>query len=101
MMAHFRTRMARGERGVIVPPSQQPSRRRRVDRTTSAATRLGITEAAYRAQLDAGLKWCSGCRDWHPRSTEVFARERSRRDGLSGSCKAWLRAYALARREAS
>lgn len=33
-------------------------------------------------------KWCSGCEEFKPRTTEFFYRHAERRDGLQGWCKA-------------
>lgn len=51
-----------------------------------AAARLGLTEADYRARIDAGLKWCRTCREWHP--CDAFGADRSRGDGLASRCRA-------------
>jgi hypothetical protein len=50
-----------------------------------AKTRVLITERDYRAKIAAGLKWCSDCKMWHPRS--AFGPDRSRRDGLDIRCR--------------
>lgn len=49
-----------------------------------AAKRLGITREEYLVKINAGLKWCSGCKEWH-KHTE-FGRDSSRSDGLSSTC---------------
>lgn len=49
-----------------------------------AARRIGLTLEAYRAKVASGLKWCTGCKEWHPRSE--FVRDRSRGDGLRAHC---------------
>lgn len=49
-----------------------------------AARRLGIDPAEYLANVEAGLKWCSGHKAWHPRTH--FAIDRSRGDGLKTTC---------------
>lgn len=51
----------------------------------TAAMRLGISVDDYRAKQKAGLKWCHGCKDWHPCSK--FSIDRSRGDGLSARCR--------------
>ena len=51
-----------------------------------AAAKLGITVEDYQAHLLQGEKHCLLCRAWHPRS--AFAKDRSRGDGLSSSCRA-------------
>jgi len=50
----------------------------------SAASRLGISIADYAAFLEAGLKWCTSCKDWHDRS--AFGRDAGRGDGLKAEC---------------
>jgi hypothetical protein len=37
------------------------------------------------------IKWCSGCKDHHPRSE--FSTNRSKRDGLQYWCRKYSRAY--------
>lgn len=53
----------------------------------SAASRIGITLTEYDAKTTAGLKWCTGCKDWHSR--RAFAKDRSRGDGLKATCSAY------------
>jgi hypothetical protein len=50
-----------------------------------AAGRIGISLAEYRTHTDAGRKWCTGCKVWHPR--EDFAIDRTRGDGLTAVCR--------------
>lgn len=57
----------------------------------AAAAVLGIPFSAYQAHLRAGDKWCTGCKAWHQRS--AFARDKTRRDGLTVQCKAWKIAH--------
>lgn len=52
----------------------------------NAAGRLGITAEAYLDLLEEGLKWCSACKAWHPRSQ--FQVDLHRGDGLTTTCKA-------------
>jgi hypothetical protein len=95
-VAHVLTRMARGERGLIAP---EPTRRRTWrDTSAVAAARIGMPVEAYRANLDAGLKWCSGHRAWHPLASTKFPTNRMRSDSLDGNCAAWHREYSAARR---
>ncbi len=54
--------------------------------TTAAASRLGLSLAEYQARRDAGEKWCTGCKDWHP--VAEFAHDSSRSDGLRAACRA-------------
>jgi hypothetical protein len=96
---HILTRMARGERGLIVP---EPTRRRMWrDTSAVAAARIGMSVETYRANQDAGLKWCSGHSDWHPLSSTKFPTNRARSDSLDGNCAAWHREYSAARRATS
>ena len=46
--------------------------------------RIGISEEFYYEQLSKGLKWCTKCKSWRPRSE--FNKDHSRYDGLSSSC---------------
>ena len=50
-----------------------------------AASRIGITRAEYDRRIDAGEKWCTGCRAWHHRS--AFGADKSRADGLQTACR--------------
>lgn len=50
----------------------------------AAATRVGLTLAEYQGRLDAGEKWCSGCRCWKVR--DAFCLDASRGDGLGSKC---------------
>ena len=55
----------------------------------TASARVGIPVAEYQARVDAGEKWCIGCKDWHSRSN--FQRDRTRGDGLKARCVAACR----------
>ena len=57
----------------------------------SAARRRGLTLEEFQAKLDEGLKWCTGCKAWHPRS--AFQVDNSRGDSLACVCKAWRRTH--------
>lgn len=50
-----------------------------------AAGRVGLTSEQYQALVDAGQKWCGGCRTWHDR--DAFNVDRSRGDGLGKWCR--------------
>lgn len=52
----------------------------------TAARRVGLTESEYAARVEAGEKWCTACKAWHPRS--AFVADRSRGDGLRARCLA-------------
>lgn len=56
------------------------------------AIALGIDPHEYRQQIDAGLKWCSDCKRWQPRSE--FGPHRGRRDGLNTACAVSIRGRA-------
>lgn len=58
--------------------------------TVQAAGRLGITLEKYQSLVDQGLKWCTRCKEWHPR--ETFRRDSSRFDGLAANCSKSARA---------
>lgn len=51
-----------------------------------AAKRTGLTLEQWIAKRAAGQRWCFRCRGWQP--SERFSRDRSRRGGLTSSCKA-------------
>lgn len=59
-------------------------------RMRQAATKLGIPYAAYRANVEAGLKWCSRCKRWQAR--DEFGPHK--RYGLDTSCLESSRAAA-------
>ena len=48
------------------------------------ARRRGLSLEDYLARIDAGEKWCTGCKEWHLRS--AFTLDNSRRDGLTPTC---------------
>lgn len=52
----------------------------------SWATRIGLRPEWYAELRRQGLKWCVGCRCWHPNT--AFSVERSRWDGLRPICAA-------------
>ncbi len=49
-----------------------------------AAARIGVSLADYQTMVDAGDKWCTGCKAWHSRS--AFNADKSRSDGLAAAC---------------
>lgn len=51
----------------------------------TAARRIGIPFSVYSSMLEAGQKWCTRCKMWHPRSS--FSIDRSRGDGLKAACR--------------
>lgn len=55
----------------------------------AAASRIGISVEEYTASLDAGLKWCYGCKSWQHRAT--FNIDRNRSDGLNAKCQSCIR----------
>ncbi len=58
---------------------------RRLGVLKTAAHRLGLSFDEYRAHLDAGHRWCTACRLWHPIAD--FDRDSSRGLGLKSVCK--------------
>ena len=46
--------------------------------------RYGITPEFYHSQLEKGLKWCSGCKQWIDR--KLFNKETRAYDGLCSKC---------------
>lgn len=54
-------------------------------RITQGAVALGIPFEAYRQHVEAGQKWCSGCRAWH--RWQAFGARASRLDGLDIECR--------------
>jgi len=49
-----------------------------------AAAYLGLSFEEYTAKIEAGEKWCVGCKAWHP--VAAFGVDKSRGDGLSTIC---------------
>jgi len=50
----------------------------------TAAKRIGVSPSCYGEILSLGMKWCTGCREFHRR--ERFQADASRGDGLSAMC---------------
>lgn len=50
-----------------------------------AAKKAGVCAEEYRRLMQEGMKWCTLCKAWHPRSE--FASDRSRWDGLTAGCR--------------
>ncbi|MBM0201844.1 hypothetical protein JNW90_01075 [Micromonospora sp. STR1s_5] len=50
----------------------------------AAADRLGLTVDDYNLFVEAGFKWCGGCRAFHNR--DAFGADKSRSDGLAARC---------------
>lgn len=50
----------------------------------TAARRVGLDPDEYAARLSAGEKWCTACKEWHPR--DAFVVDRTRGDGRKASC---------------
>lgn len=95
MAAHVRTRQARGERGL----TWTPKRSRAQQQLNIGATKLGLSADEYRQHVEAGERWCSGHRAWHPATLKVFAIDRNHSSGLAGNCRAWLAERYAARRK--
>jgi HNH endonuclease len=49
-----------------------------------AAKRIGMSFEEYKAKKEAGLKWCTNCKEWHPISD--FPKDSSLKMGLSCHC---------------
>lgn len=49
------------------------------------AKRLGLTLEEYHSRVESGLKWCTGCKEWHAR--DQFASDVTRYDSLSAVCR--------------
>lgn len=49
-----------------------------------AAKHQGISLDEYKEREAKGLKWCTGCKEWHPKV--AFGKDSTRRDGLSAIC---------------
>lgn len=56
-----------------------------------AAKNRGITYSDYLEKIKEGLKWCSGCKQWHDYS--AFGLDATRSDGLSASCLKYRRLF--------
>jgi len=52
----------------------------------TAAKRIGISPDRYGKIISSGMKWCTGCRKFHPRGE--FKKDSHRGDGLSAMCVA-------------
>lgn len=63
-------------------------------RIAIGATRIGVTRDEYRRHVEAGLKWCAGHHDWHPRNADTFYQRRTTPDGFDTNCKAIVRGRA-------
>lgn len=55
------------------------------------AGRLRMTPDAYRAHIDAGERWCSFHKDWHPQ--EAFNICTTKTDGVQNFCRDGNRVY--------
>jgi hypothetical protein len=64
-------------------PHSEESRQRQ------GATLLGISLGAYRAYVEAGLKWCSGHKAWERRRD--FGAHMRYAGGLNSVCRTWDR----------
>jgi len=50
-----------------------------------SARTLNVPVDSYLAEIRDGRKWCSRCREWHPRSD--FGLDKHQGDGLNSSCR--------------
>lgn len=57
---------------------------RRLGRIKQFCKKAGITVQEYQSKVACGLKWCTGCKEWHP--TREFVIDNSRFDGLASVC---------------
>lgn len=64
----------------------------------AAATKLAMPLQLYDTLVAHRVKWCSGCRAWHPATIEVFGVCQAKTDGLNTICKAWRALYDAVRR---
>lgn len=68
---------------------------RRLGRYKQVAARLGLSLDQYAARVDAGEKWCTGCKSWHP--VDSFAVDGSRFDGRAARCRESVNSTARSR----
>lgn len=61
-----------------------------------AAGRVGVTYEEYLSRVSGGLKWCTGCKEWHQRS--AFGVDTSRAEGLAATCLVACRTRRAAKR---
>jgi hypothetical protein len=59
---------------------------RSLGRFKAAARRVGLSFDEYRARLDRGELWCTGCRAWH--ASTAFGVDGSRWSGKAATCLA-------------
>lgn len=78
-------KLARG--GKVSSPGRSRQHYRPTDehRMRVAASKIRVTYEEYRAHREAGEKWCSGHKAWHP--LEAFDRNRTYGDGFYPSCR--------------
>ena len=50
----------------------------------AAAKRAGVSVERYAQLVSAGMRWCSGHKDWH--SINEFGRDAARSDGMAAHC---------------
>ncbi len=60
-----------------------------------AAKRIGFSVEQYKSNIQIGLLWCTGCRDWHEK--DKFNNDRCRYSGKAQSCRKYLNEKARAR----
>lgn len=65
-------------------PRRRPRRAVGSRGRATAAARVGLTLEEYDRRRSDGLKWCTGCKDWH--SVQAFGSDVSRRDGRAARC---------------
>lgn len=52
-----------------------------------AAAKAGIGVSDYLSKQAAGMKWCTGCKEWH--RLDLFGKDVARFDGRAASCLAY------------
>lgn len=61
--------------------ARDPSKR---NQHSIAARRIGCSLEEYSSKRTAGLRWCYRCRGW--KAVHRFGSDKSRRDGIDGTC---------------
>ena len=65
------------------PPERTEAQRR--SEGSRLARLIGLTEGEYLARVNAGLKWCQGCRLWH--AVAQFSPDVNKSTGISSNCR--------------
>jgi hypothetical protein len=59
-------------------------RGRKLGAFKTAAVKIGVGFDEYKSRIDSGERWCTSCKQWHPRG--AFGSDASRSDGLAAHC---------------